>query len=140
MDWDILENTLNLELLTQFSFGAFIRKKREEKNMTVKDLAKEMNVSNVYISDIERGNRMAPNKEDFLVKLFRTLNVTPEEEKNLRTMILISRNEGIDEYLSKTPVAKVALRMADEANAPDTVWLEFMNRLRELNADKDSEE
>ena len=71
--------------------------------------------------------------------MFQILNVTPIEERNLRTMLLISRRDGVDEYLSKTPLAKVALRLADETGASDEVWKEFMNRLYELNEEKLSE-
>lgn len=120
------------------SFGVAIKKKREEMQLSIRALADQLGISAVFMSDIERGNRFAPSKEEFLEKLFRILNVTPEEERDLRTMILINRKDGVDDYLAKTPAAKIALRMADETGAPDTVWLEFMDRLRELNSTKES--
>lgn len=137
--WDIVENDLNVNELDRFSFGAFIRKKREAEKLTLRTVAEELQISAAHLGDIERGDRRAPNKEEFLSKLFQILNVTPIEERNLRTMLLISRRDGVDEYLSKTPLAKVALRLADETGASDEVWKEFMNRLYEMNEEKLSE-
>ena len=45
------------------SFGATIRKIREESKKTMKDLAKALGVSIVYISDIELGHRNPPTGE-----------------------------------------------------------------------------
>lgn len=134
-----MEKENNLYGWNKSSFGAAIKSKREERKLSLRSLADQLGISAVFMGDIERGNRFAPNKESFLTKLFCILNVTPEEERELRTMILINRKDGVDDYLAKTPAAKIALRMADETGAPDTVWFEFMDRLRELNSTQESE-
>ena len=73
----------------------------------------------------------------FLTKLFRNLNITPSEEEDLRIMIKINRKDGIDDYLIKQPLAKVALRLAENADVSDDEWKEFIFRLQQLNKDKE---
>ena len=91
----------------------------------------------VYIFDIETGNKYAPSNEEFLTKLFRNLNITPSEEEDLWIMIKINRKDGIDDYLIKQPLAKVALRLAENADVSDDEWKEFIFRLQQLNKDKE---
>ena len=45
------------------SFGSSLRRLRENANKTLKELAAVMNVSVVYVSDIERGRRNPPQGE-----------------------------------------------------------------------------
>ena len=103
--------------------------------ISLRTLANELKVSAVYIFDIESGNKYAPSNEAFLAKLFQKLNIMPDEEKKLRMMIKINRKDGIDDYLIKQPLAKVALRMAEDADASDDAWKEFISRLKQLNRD-----
>ena len=42
------------------AFGEFLRRKREERNLSLREFAKGLGVSAVYLSDIERGNRFPP--------------------------------------------------------------------------------
>ena len=128
---------LNMEELNHLSFGAFIKQRREELGISLRSLAKDLDVSSVYIFDIESGNKYAPSNEEFLTKLFRKLNITPSEEEDLRIMIRINRKDGIDDYLMKQPLAKVALRMAEDANVSDDEWKEFISRLKQLNKEKE---
>lgn len=130
---------LNMEELNHLSFGAFIKQRREELGISLRSLAKDLDVSSVYVFDIECGNKYAPNNEEFLTKLFRKLNITPSEEEDLRIMIRINRKDGIDDYLMKQPLAKVALRMAEDANVSDDEWKEFISRLKQLNKEKEQQ-
>ena len=52
-------------------------------------------------------------------------------------MIKINRKDGIDDYLIKQPLAKVALRLAENADVSDDEWKEFIFRLQQLNKDKE---
>ena len=128
---------LNMEALNHLSFGAFIKQRREDLGISLRTLAKDLDVSSVYIFDIETGNKYAPSNEEFLTKLFRNLNITPSEEEDLRIMIKINRKDGIDDYLIKQPLAKVALRLAENADVSDDEWKEFIFRLQQLNREKE---
>jgi len=48
-----------------------------------------------------------------------------------------NRFEDISSYLSRTPTARAALRLADELNLPESEWQFFIDHIRELNASKE---
>ena len=49
----------NEDMGTQ-TFGSFMRRKREEKGISLRALAKDLEVTPAYLCDIENGNRPAP--------------------------------------------------------------------------------
>lgn len=55
-------------------FGSKLREFREQAKKTLKDLAEAMDVSVVYVSDIERGRRNPP-QTDKLIKIAHLLNI-----------------------------------------------------------------
>ena len=126
--------------MTEKSFGTFIRKKREEKGLSVRALANAIGISAVYLSDIENVNRPAPRKPDVLEKLAIALELTDEEEEYLNKSALSSRTEDIERYLKDNPRVCTALRMAQ--NLPDDKitkeWELFIGRLERLNAKQDT--
>jgi len=63
-------------------FGMKIRKAREEKEMSMGEIAKELGVSPVYISDIELGKRNIPSDKEMLHKLSKILGIPYEELLN----------------------------------------------------------
>lgn len=68
-------NIYNCEIRGGISLkiGEFIRSKRKEKNLTLKQLAKEIGLSHTYLSQIELGDRKA--SPDILNKMSKTLDV-----------------------------------------------------------------
>lgn len=59
-------------------FGAYLKKIRKEKKLTIRQLELYSKVSNAYISQIERGERGVPSP-DILKKLSKPLGVNYEE-------------------------------------------------------------
>ncbi len=55
-----------------------IRKYRKEKNMTLKVLAKELNISTAYLCHLERGSRNNPSIE-IMEKISKALNKSIDE-------------------------------------------------------------
>lgn len=45
------------------TFGEFIRQKRIEKGMGMRELSEMVGIAPSYLSDIEKGNRNAPNED-----------------------------------------------------------------------------
>ena len=45
-------------------FSEYLRGKRIEKNITLRKMAKDLEISVSYLSDIESGHKMAPNSKD----------------------------------------------------------------------------
>ena len=52
------------------TFGKFVRQRREELGKTVRGFAAELNITPAYLSDIEKGNRAAPNTVGSLQGLY----------------------------------------------------------------------
>ena len=115
----------------RFTFGKFVRQRREELGKSVRTLAGELELTPAYISDIEKGNRSAPKtKFDELRKLLR---VSEEEEADFLDLASATRGnqyEDINPYLGKKRLARVALRKARDCNISDEMWMEFINQMQ----------
>ena len=55
-----MEKTISMNEAIPATFGSFMRVKREEQGMSLRSLARKLEVTATYISDIEIGNRPAP--------------------------------------------------------------------------------
>ena len=68
--------------------------------------------------------------------LIRELSVKEDEILSFRAMAEVSKGQYIDiqAYLSKTPSARLALRLADEKNIPDEEWQKFIIHLQALKS------
>lgn len=65
-------------LLDNVEFGIYLRKAREERKLSVRQLNTYSGVSHSYISQLERGNRGIPSP-DILKKLSKPLGIDYEE-------------------------------------------------------------
>lgn len=74
--------------------GEIIRAKREEENITLSDLAKELDISPGYLSQIENGVKKNPNLE-ILLKIINRLDI------DLSMLLGIESRE--ENYLVKIP-------------------------------------
>ena len=126
--------------ITEKSFGTFIREKREQTGLSVRALALQLDISAVYLSDIENFNRPAPRKIEVFDKLATALHLTEDEQVYLKETAIASRTEDIERYLKDNPRVCTALRIAKEL--PDAEinkeWELFIRRLEKLNAKQDT--
>lgn len=133
-------NDIKPEDYSRETFGKCIRARREELKMTVRALAKEIGMSPVYLSDIERGNRCAPSgvnsKIDYMANMIQALQISEEEQEAFFVIAEASNGHyaDINLYLSKKPVARVALRLAEEHNISDEQWQEFIRLIKEQSS------
>jgi transcriptional regulator with XRE-family HTH domain len=100
-----------------------MRSKREAKGISLRALAKDIEVTAAYLSDIENGNRPAPKSR--LAAICDILDLTREEQSlfyDLAALTCGNQYEDINPYLSQNEVARVALRRARDAGLPDTWW------------------
>lgn len=123
---------------TDKTFADFVKKKREEKGLSIRALANLIDVSAVYLSDIEAYNRPAPRKQGVLDSLSLQLGLSEEEEKYLQRAALASRSEDLDIYLKDQPRVCLALRMAQELpdDVMDQEWEKFITRMIEINSEQ----
>ena len=92
------------------TFGSFVRQKRMEQGLSLRGLAARLDLSPVYMSNIETGRKPAPAREN-LDKL--TLRVSAD----------------LPEYIMERDIVRAALRTAKEVDATDEEWQEFIDRI-----------
>ncbi len=109
-------------------FGAFIARKRLEKDVKLKPIAESMGVSVTYLSDIIKGRRNPPDM-DGLEALAKALNLDQDEREEMFDLAGRDRNQvspDLPEYImdEALPSARVALRRAKSQNLGDDFWQE----------------
>ena len=128
------------------TFGAFIRRKRlaSEPYLSLRKLAELLDISPVYMSNIEVGRNAAP-KEDILEKLARILKLDKQEQELLYDLAAESKNytavpSDLPEYITANEYAKIALRVAKDMDATDEEWMEFIEKLKNRGRQEDEPE
>jgi transcriptional regulator with XRE-family HTH domain len=130
------------------TFGAFIRKKRLalDPHISLRKMAQLLNLSPVYMSNIETGRGAAPKKE-VLDNLARILKLNKQEAELMYDLAAESKNFKIQsavpgdlpEYISTHEYAKIALRVAKDVDATDAEWMEFIDKLKKRAREEKSE-
>ena len=113
-------------------FGAFLARKRVEKDVKLKPMAEKLGVSVTYLSDIIKGRRNPPEKEGLEI-LSECLSLSQEEHDEMFYLAGKERKQvspDLPEYImdESLPNARVALRRAKNANLGDDFWQE-VNKL-----------
>lgn len=111
------------------NFGEYIKAKRMEKSISLRQLASKIGISPSYMSDIEKGRRYAPDKEK-LAQLQKILFINEDEIQKFYDLAGLSRNEvpqDLPEYIINNEEIKVLLRRTKE-NA-DNYILDNINYL-----------
>lgn len=117
-------------------FGTFIRKKRMELDpyISLRKLAELLNISPVYMSNIETGRDSAP-KDEVLVNLARILKLDKKEQEYMYDLAAESKKyiaipSDLPEYITTNEYAKIALRVAKDVDATDEEWRDFIEKLK----------
>lgn len=119
------------------NFGEYIKLKRIEKGISLRQFASKIGISPSYMSDIEKGRRYAPDKEK-LEQIQKVLFVRDEEIQKFYDLAGLSRNEvpqDLPEYIINNNEIKVLLRKTKEGKRDDL--LDNINYL--MNNDKANE-
>lgn len=127
-----LKEIMMSKKVDQYTFGRFVRERREEKDYSVRTFAKLIGCSAAYLSDIEKGNRYAP--KNYLDKIFEVLGLPEEERQDFEDLAAATRGfqyDDINPYLGQQPLARVALRAAMEKNLSDDYWKNLIDGLKE---------
>lgn len=114
------------------TFGEFIKARREALGKSLRGLAAEIDLTPMYLSDIEKGNRYAPEKH--LEKMIGALQLTGAEVDCFYDLAGKSRNNNYPDlanYIGHTQIARVALRRARDLDIPDSQWQEFIDKMDE---------
>ena len=114
------------------NFGDFIAKKREEKQITLRDMAKELDITAPYLSDVEKDRRNAfdLDKLDTLAKIF---HLSDEDKTLMYDLAGKKRNAvapDLPGYIMEKDYVTTALRTARDLDATAEEWLWFTNHLK----------
>jgi transcriptional regulator with XRE-family HTH domain len=113
------------------SFGEYLKRKREEKQISLRELARRLDLSAPYLSDVEN-NRRGPLTEERLITLVRELHLTEEEKTEMYD--IIGQQKGLlppdlNPYVSDRPYVNAALRTAKNLEADEEDWQMFIDEL-----------
>jgi transcriptional regulator with XRE-family HTH domain len=92
------------------AFGSFLRQIREEKNISLRELAKKIGVSGAFLSDIELGRRLPSS--DKIELLAKEIGVPVEE---LQKYDFRDEAEAIRQMMFADPNAGMAFRRVKDA-------------------------
>ena len=114
------------------TFGRFIREKRIEHGLTLRGLAARLDLSPVYMSNIETDRRAAPTQE-YLEKLAIELVLDKEGYEEMLDLAAKSKTQRVSAdlpgYIMERDIVRAALRTAKEVDATDEEWQEFIDLL-----------
>ena len=105
------------------SFGEVLHLLREKKDVTLRELARKINVSAPFLSDVEKGRR-APL----------TLNLDKEEERELYDAAGRQRKTiapDLPDYIMEREYVSAALRTARDLDAGEEEWRKFVEDLKQ---------
>ena len=116
-------------------FGEYVKQRRENLNMTMREFAEKVQISPAYLCDIEKGNRKPPEK--YLEKFAEALKITDADELNaFYDRAGVSKNgqhTDINSYIDGLPSARVALRTAKDHHYTDEDWLRLVEIIKQKN-------
>ncbi len=112
------------------SFGEYIKARREALGKSIRGLAQELVMTPAYLSDIEKGNRYAPEKH--LTKMAELLFITGDDINLFYELAGKSRNDNypdLAEYIREMEIVRIALRLARDLNVSNSQWQDFIDEI-----------
>ena len=102
------------------TFGSFIREKRQSIGLSLRTLAAKLDLSPVYLSNIETDRRPAPTRA-YLERLEQELHLSKVETEQMLDLAAKSQNNRVSadlpDYIMNREIVRAALRTAKEADA-----------------------
>lgn len=119
-------------MMNYTNFGDFIAKKRIERSITLREMAKQLEVSAPFLSDVEK-DRRNPFDNDRLEKVSAILNLDEQEQSLMYDLAGRKRNTvapDLPDYIMERDYVSAALRTARDLDAGETEWLTFVEELK----------
>lgn len=114
-------------------FGAYLRRKRKDKKLTVRTFADLIGKSGSYVSQLECGIRIAP-KGELLHKMARALSLNDTERDKFFDLAAITRDsvsEDLADYINAHPNVKQTIRLSQKCEIPEKEWSDFAKSIKE---------
>ena len=114
------------------TFGTFVRSRRQEIGISLRTLAAKLEISPVYMSNIENDRRGAPSRPH-LERLEQVLQLNRTETEEMLDLAAKSKSDRVSadlpDYIMDREIVRAALRTAKEVDATDQEWQEFIVRI-----------
>lgn len=123
------------------TFGEYLKQKRLDKEITLRGFAKLVDISPVYLCDLEKGRKAAPSME-VMQKMVSKLALNKEESEmfyDLAALEQTAKNpipKDLNAFLKDNHVIVSALRTAKDLDATDEEWQDFIDKLRKSREGK----
>ena len=116
---------------TTVTFGEYLKHKREEKHISLREVARTLGVSAPFLSDVEN-NRRGPLTEERLADLAKVLNLNEKEQSEMYD--IVGKQKGLlapdlNPYVTERPYVNAALRTARNLEANEEDWQRFVDDL-----------
>ena len=114
-------------------FGEFLRKKRKNKNLTIRIFAELIGKSCSYVSQLESGLRTAP-KGELLLRIANVLSLEGAEYEEFFDLAAISRDsvpKDLVDYINTHPNVKETIRLSKKCEIPEKEWSDFAKSIKE---------
>lgn len=112
--------------------GKYIFEMRKGHSVGCSDLAKKINITTAYLSQLERGFRSHPDPQ-VIKNISKVLDLSLKEKYTLFDLYAETTGNlppDITEYLNGNSAVQRALRQAREANATEEDWERFIEQLK----------
>jgi len=116
---------------TIVTFGEYLKHKRDEKQISLREVARALGVSAPFLSDVEN-NRRGPLTEERLADLAKVLNLNENEKAEMYD--IVGKQKGLlapdlNPYVNDRPYVNAALRTARNLEADEDDWKMFIAEL-----------
>lgn len=121
-----------IETRKYINFGDFLSAKRVERDLTLREMARQMGVSAPFLSDVEK-NRSAPLTKERLDKVAEILHFDIDEKTAMYDLVGRQKNTvapDLPDYIIGRDYVAAALRTARDLNAGEADWLRFVEELK----------
>lgn len=115
---------ISLHCKSMKTLGDRIRELREQKDLSLRELAKKLDLSAAFLSDVELGRRFP--SDDVLAKIAKLLDQSVEELKSFDTRPPM---EALKRLASSNPLMGVALRRVVEKNVSASDLIELLKKV-----------
>ena len=123
------------------TFGEYLKQKRLDKEITLRGFAKLVDISPVYLCDLEKGRQAAPSME-VMQKMVSKLALNKEESERFYDLAALEQTaknpipKDLNAFLKDNRVIVSALRTAKDLDATDEEWQDFIDKLRKSREGK----
>ena len=123
------------------TFGEYLKQKRLDKEITLRGFAKLVDISPVYLCDLEKGRKAAPSME-VMQKMVSKLALNKEESERFYDLAAVDQTaknpipKDLNAFLKDNRVIVSALRTAKDLDATDEEWQDFIDKLRKSREGK----